>query len=168
MITRILGTTQTMKYTTINNVTTYWTVLKTSLFVSILQHTQDEVHWNYGTSPQSLLVQAFGRKKRTKFRGIADRSDSYLHGLRIRCRNFSVSSGYGNLHIQNFSQAVKSDSTCKCGKVLSCQDLMFMTVRAQYCLLWNIIYHHWHVLRVLMISVNYLWPRVLCVEFLWD
>ena len=168
MIIRIFGTVQKMTNKTINNVVTYWTVLKTSLFVSVLQHTQDEVNWNYGTSPQSLLVQVFGRKKRTKFRGITDRSNSYLHGFRIRRRNFSASSDYGTLHIQSFSQAVKADSTCKCGKVLSCQDLMFVTVRAKYFLLWNITYHHWRVLRMLMMSVKYLWPRVLCIEFLWD
>jgi hypothetical protein len=137
-------------------------------FVSILQHTQDEVHWNYSTSPQSLLVKALGRKKRTKFRGVTDRNNSYLHGFRIRRRHFSVSSGYGTLHIQNFSQAVKADSTCKCGKVLSCHDLMFMIVRAQYYLFRNIIYHNWRLLRVLVMSVKYLWLRVLCIEFLWD
>jgi hypothetical protein len=72
------------------------------------------------------------------------------------------------LHIQNISQAVKGDSTCKCGKVLFCQDLMLTTVRTQYCLLRNIIYYHWRVLRVLMVSVKYMWLRVLCIEFLWD
>jgi len=99
IILLILGTAQKMTVTMINNATTYWAVLNTSLFVSILQHTQDEVQWNYGTSPQSLLVQALGRKKRTKFRGITDRSTSCLHGFRIRGRNFSVCSGYGTLHL---------------------------------------------------------------------
>ena len=71
----------------------------TSLFVSTLQYTQDEDNWNYGTSPQPLLVQDLGRRERTKFRGITERNDSYLHGFRIRRRHFSVSSGYGTLHI---------------------------------------------------------------------
>jgi len=63
MIIRILGTAQKMKITTINNVTTYCTVLKTSLFVSVLQHTQDEVRWNYGMFLQPLLAHGLGRKE---------------------------------------------------------------------------------------------------------